>query len=57
VGYLPIPKGKGKQRLSAIKSKKPAGNRQESAEAIVAKHRRETCGHDEGPNINKRKEY
>jgi hypothetical protein len=38
------------QRLSAIKSKKPAGNTQESAEAIVAKRRRETCGHDEGPN-------
>ena len=39
------------------KSKKPAGDRQESAEAIVAKRRRETCGHDEGPNINNREEH
>ena len=33
------------------KEKKLAGDRQESAEAIVAKRRRETYGHDEGPNL------
>jgi hypothetical protein len=38
------------------KEKKPAGERQESAKAIVAKHCRETCGHDEGPNIINREE-
>ena len=56
VGCLPVPGSDQMQRLSAIKSKKPAGDRQESAEAIVAKRRRETCGHDEGPNINNREE-
>ena len=50
VGCLPVPGSEQMQRLSAIKSKKPAGDRQESAVAIVAKRRRETYGHDEGPN-------
>ena len=37
--------------------KKPACNRQKSAEAIVVKRRRETCGHGEGPNIINKEEY
>jgi hypothetical protein len=37
--------------------KKPACNGQKSAEAIVVKGRRETCGHGEGPNIMNKEDY
>lgn len=50
VGCLPVP-GSGNAASVGNKAKKPADDRQESAEAIVAKRHRETCGQGEGPNI------